>query len=90
MAAQPFFVAALLYHCVMMRRAGAIEARVKDLVVMMMSTNTVTACNRFYKRPHPGRKHLVKYPRKLDPRPPNEQEWSPGARLAKAKLVVLH
>ena len=48
----------------------------------MLKMQMVFACDRFYKKPHPGRKYLVKFPRKLDPRKQrNGQSWDPGVRL---------
>jgi hypothetical protein len=55
-----------------------IETQVKEMVTLMLSTHTVVACERFYKRPHPGRKHLVKFPRKLTPFVRQDQTWDPG------------
>lgn len=57
------------------------EAQVKELMTLMLTTRTVFACERFYKRPHPGRKHLVKFPRKLLPYARNAQAWKPGEPL---------
>ena len=51
----------------------------KDLIQLMLANQVAIAANRFYKRPHPGRKRLVKFPRKLEPRPRNEQGWDAGA-----------
>ena len=51
----------------------------KDLMAQLLRQQAIVACDRFYKRPHPGRKHLVKFPRKLEPRPRPRQGWDPGA-----------
>ena len=49
-------------------------------MTLMLTHQVAIAADRFYKRPHPGRKRLVKYPRKLEPRPRNEQGWDAGTR----------
>ena len=54
-------------------------AQLKELMTLMLQNQIAIAADRFYKRPHPGRKHLVKYPRKLEPRQRNEQGWDAGA-----------
>lgn len=55
-----------------------VEERVEELCGLMVKMQLVFACDRFYKKAHPGRKHLVKFPRKLDARPRNRQVWDPG------------
>lgn len=44
----------------------------------MMRMDLIIACDRFYNKPHPGRKYLVKFPRKLESRTRGQQLWDPG------------
>lgn len=53
----------------------------EELCNAMLKMQLVFACDRFYKKPHPGRKHLVKFPRKLDARQRAGQVWDPGMHL---------
>ena len=55
------------------------ESKVAELCETMMRMDLIIACDRFYKKPHPGRKYLVKFPRKLESRTRGQQLWDPGA-----------
>jgi hypothetical protein len=68
---------------------NAVASQIQALVDLMLRTQTVVACDRFYKRPHPGRKHLVKFPRKLAPFTRSDQKWDPGA-VSHTPLVASH
>jgi hypothetical protein len=68
-----------------------VEERVEELCNAMLKMQLVIACDRFYKKPHPGRKHLVKFPRKLDARKHRGgQAWDPGEPTSLEGLVHSH
>lgn len=48
----------------------------------MMKMDLIIACDRFYKKPHPGRKRLVKFPRKLESRTRGQQLWDSGNQMS--------
>eukprot|EP00892_Ulva_mutabilis_P003469 jgi/Ulvmu1/1494/UM011_0224.1 len=58
---------------------GTVESRVSEACEIMMKMDLIIACDRFYKKPHPGRKRLVKFPRKLESRTRGQQLWDPEA-----------
>lgn len=58
------------------------ESRIAEVCDTMMRMDLIIACDRFYKKAHPGRKYLVKFPRKLESRTRGQQLWDPGKSAA--------
>lgn len=53
----------------------SVDYQIMELAHLLLEVRMMIRCERFYKKPHPGRKHLVKWPRKLIPYAANGQQW---------------